>query len=92
MLGGAVVIAGWSGYGIYQIIDCGGFTCPEGEYDSGRDNAIDLIAGGIGTVAFSAGLYLYLTSDKKSERQVAPAPISVNVSSRSLGLSLGGNF
>lgn len=92
MYGGGALVAGWVGYGGYQLIDRDwSFDCPASETCTrGRDVAIDIVLGGLGTAALSAGLYMYLSAD--GEEAPAPSPVGFNVGSDSLQLSYGGRF
>ncbi len=92
MIGGGAMYAGWLGYGAYQRFSvCDGFfdSCPR-DYTAGKNIAVDVIVGGIGTAALSAGLYLYLTAD--GDETPAPSPVGLNVGSDSFQLSYGARF
>lgn len=93
MYGGGALLGGWLAYGAYQRFSvCDGFgdSCDASSYSSSTNLAVDLIAGGLGTAALSAGLYLYLTND--GDEAPKPSPVVFNVGSDSLQLSFGGNF
>ncbi len=92
MIGGGVAVAGYLGYGAYRLSQCGEiFGCKDDPATDrfGQDLTVDVLLGGLGTVALSAGLYMYLSSD---EEAASPAPVGFNVGSDSFQLSYGGSF
>ncbi|MCP4449485.1 MAG: hypothetical protein GY811_29745 [Myxococcales bacterium] len=71
----------------------GATKCSDGprSCESGYEDpiALDIVTGGLATVALSAGLYMYFSGDEKEQ---TAAPVGLSVGSDSFQVSYGGSF